>query len=319
MRRTAPRLTAAAVLLAAAASCGGDDGPDETPGASPGTDTSEEAEGRPFAVETLSTTFVDETRPSEDPSGTRSAPTRTLDTDLYVPDGPGPFPLVVHLHGFDGHAGKYTELLTAWAEAGYVVAAPTFPLTNDLDAGTGVFGDYTDQPADVAFVIEQVLELSSDDHPVLAGRVDEDRIGVSGHSLGGITAYGLVYNDCCQDGWGERIDAVTVMSGLPLDFDGSYTFEGAPLLLILTTGDPVVPYDQAVATYDDAASPKYLLRLDSAEHSAAYEDTPSDHDEVVRDATVAFWDLHLHGDGSAASRLDAAADTQGSAELDADP
>lgn len=42
----------------------------------------------------------------------------------------GPFPLVVFAHGFNITPAPYARLLQAWARAGYVVAAPIFPLTN---------------------------------------------------------------------------------------------------------------------------------------------------------------------------------------------
>jgi predicted dienelactone hydrolase len=95
----------------------------------------------PLAVRHVTMTFVDHTRKTVDPGGTRSAPTRTLVTQVYVPRGRGRFPLVVMAHGNAGDPGKLSELLTAWAQAGYVVAAPTFPLTNDLTAQPTVIGD----------------------------------------------------------------------------------------------------------------------------------------------------------------------------------
>lgn len=165
-----------------------------------------------------------------------------------MPDGPGPYPLVVQAHGFDGHPRKFTQLATAWAEAGYVVAVPAFPLTNDRSGAPNVVGDYVNQPADVAFVIDEVLRLSTGGHPVLGGRVDEARIGVSGLSLGGSTIYGLAFNDCCRD---DRVDAVALMSTLPLPYaDDRYVFEGAPMLFLQISDDPVVPYDEAVDVYD---------------------------------------------------------------------
>lgn len=314
----------ALLLLAGAVSCG-DDGEPADPaaagigGGGGGDGGPAREETRPFPVETSTETLVDDSRPTDDPEGGRSASTRTLVTDLYVPDGEGPFPLIVHAHGFDGQAGKYTELLTSWAEAGYVVAAPTFPLTNDRDDPPSVFGDYVNQPADVGFVVDEVVRLSSGDHPTLGGRLDEERIAVSGHSLGGITTYGLLYNDCCREGWDDRIDAVAVMSSLPIDFEGSYEFEGTPLLLILSTDDPTIPYEGAVGAYDEVADSKHLLTLESVDHSEQYEDTASPHDEVVEDATIAFWDTYLLDDPDTADRLATAADASETASLTADP
>src|ERR1700675_13416 len=66
-------------------------------------------------VRHLTLTFVDRSRPTVDPLGTRSAKTRTLVTEVYVPHGKGPFPFIVMAHGTAGNPGKLTQLLTAWA------------------------------------------------------------------------------------------------------------------------------------------------------------------------------------------------------------
>lgn len=309
-------LIVVATLVAVAAACGGS-GSDGGEGSSEPVGSSVPEATRPFEVETLTETFVDDSRPADDPEGARSAPERTLETQLYVPDGDGPFPLVVHAHGLNGHPRKYVQLATAWAEAGYVVALPAFPLTNDGSGVPGIIADYVDQPADVAFVIDEVLELAAGDHPQLGGRIDEERIAVSGHSLGGATVYGLTFNDCCQD---DRIDAVILMSTLPLPFeDGSYAFEGVPVLLLQITEDPLVPYDEAVTTYDAATSPKFLVELEGGGHFEPYEDAPSPHDDLVRTTTTAFWDAYLDDEPDAPQRLIDAVESSDIATVTAAP
>ena len=311
-------LLASALIVAVGGSCGGDDDADREDASSEAERAAEAgdeerlrvAEGRPYTVQTLTETFVDESRPVEDPLDDRNAPERTLVTDVYVPDGEGPFPLVVHAHGFDGNPGKHTELLTHWAEAGYVVAAPAFPLTNDLttaETGTrGIVDDYVNQPADVAFVIDETLRLSNGDHPVLGGRVDPERIGVSGLSLGGATLYGLVFHDCCRDG---RIDAVILMSARPLHYDdGDYELGGVPTLLLHSTDDTFVRYREAEDAYGALDPPKFLVTLEGDEHFEPYEDVASPFDQVVRDVTLPFWDAYLVGDDAAVDRLVEAAD-----------
>ncbi len=160
-------------------------------------------------------TFVDRSRPTDDPDNARSATTRTLVSDIYTPAGKGPYPLILHAHGAGGDARKFTELADAWARHGYVVVVPTFPLTSDTSGGSVVIGDYVNQPADLSFVLDEVLKLAATPNTSFTGKVDRHHIGLSGLSLGGATAYGLGFNTCCRD---PRITAVIIMSGIRLGF-----------------------------------------------------------------------------------------------------
>jgi dienelactone hydrolase len=242
-------------------------------------------------------TFVDRSRPQDDPSGARSAPVRTLVTEVYIPRGKGPFPLVLFAHGNAGNPGKLTQLLSAWGRAGYVVVAPTFPLTNDLNGAKAVTVDFRNQPQDVRFVLDRVLRENGKRSSPLHGRIDPRRIGLAGHSLGGGTAYAVAFNRCCRD---RRIDAVIAMDAVKLPFDGDYRFRGKPLLLIHLVKDPVVPFATSEAIYAVASPPKYLMALQVGVHFEPYEDVPNPHDQAVIAATTAFWDAyvkHRNGNG----------------------
>jgi len=72
--------------------------------------------------------FVDRTRTIRLPSGRRVP--RTIETIVRYPKGGGPHPLVVFGHGYTLTPARYARLLRAWTLAGYVVAAPVFPLEN---------------------------------------------------------------------------------------------------------------------------------------------------------------------------------------------
>ena len=116
-------------------------------------------------------------------AGDVPATTEPVD-DAAVADGT--FPLVVFSHGWLASGPAYEVRIKEWARAGYIVAAPTFPLSSG--AG-GMLGDYVNQPADVSFVIDELLALPDDDP--LAGHVDADAVAAAGHSLGAITTIGV--------------------------------------------------------------------------------------------------------------------------------
>ena len=251
--------------------------------------------------------FVDESRPTGAAGDLPASDERVLLTDLYIPDGDGPFPLIVHAHGLAGSPEKFTELLTTWADAGFMVAAPRFPRTSDWIEGSQGVADYTNQPGDVSFLLDQLLGDAE-----LAATIDADRIGISGLSLGGGTVYGLVYNDCCRD---ERFDAAIIMSSLRFPFSGDYGTNQIPVMILHGDADPALPYDDAEQSYDDSAEPKWFVHLISGGHSEPYENTPSPHDAVVADITAEFWRGTIGGDEPALDHIQFDGNVEGIAEV----
>jgi dienelactone hydrolase len=306
VRRTGGWLVALTVLCGAVA-CGGDDSgqtastdvPDTT---APVTTTT--AVPTRTEVEHLSLDLLDPSRPTPAGAGLPGAPERRLPTEVWVPAGPGPFPLVAFSHGLAGHPRKFTRLFRAWAEAGYLVAAPAFPLSNDEVPGEPTFADLAEQPHDVSFVIDQVLAASETEGDPLAGTVDPDHIAAAGLSLGGATTYGVAFNDCCRD---DRLVAAMVLDGARLAVGGEFRMDsGLPLLIVHADQDYALPYSEAVAAYADAAAPKWLVTLHELAHAEPFEDVEDPADDVVEAVTIAFWDRWLGEDEDAEQRLEAA-------------
>ena len=292
-----------------AASCGGSGGDNGTRNPPSSTTRTLPSAAKPgtYAVGELTETFVDPSRRTESANGQGNAPTRTLVTVIRYPEGDGPFPLIVLAHGQTGNPNKFTQLTTAWASAGFVVAAPVFPLTNN-QISFQTDGDYVNQPADVRFVIDQMLARSNEKNGPLARRVDKRHIGVAGLSLGGATVYGIAFNRCCRD---RRIDAALVMAGILLPYDGAYEFPSDPLLIINGNGD-----SRGRDPYGMASPPKYLMTLERPTHSPPFEDTPDPADELVVTVTVDFWDAYLYKQRGALDALSTDAMVPGFATLE---
>jgi dienelactone hydrolase len=240
---------------------------------------------------------------------------RTLVTTIHYPvDAPAPVPLIAFSHGRNGHPRKFSQLFATWAEAGYVVAAPAFPLTNDEAPGDPVIGDVVNQPADVRLVIDEMLALNDDPDDALFGAIDPEHIGAAGLSIGGWTTYGVTYHPCCRD---DRIDAAIAMSALIGGFDGGqYDISGVPLLIIYGTSDPIAAGSPEV--YVRAEPPKYLVTIIGGTHAAPFEDDPAPADETVRVVTTDFWDAYLSERPGALDDLVAAAPVAGLTELEYD-
>jgi dienelactone hydrolase len=308
-----PRIasTAALTLLAAALAGCGDRAPATVPG--------EVAPDGRFAVGELRFRFIDPSRPTaaNGPSPGRSSrilPTLVFYPGVGEPGGParagipavpaaGPFPLVVFAHGFGGVADVYRGLLTEIAAAGYVVAAPDFPLTNGLVEGGPVLDDYVHQPGDLSFVIDEMLRQGHDAASGLVGSIDDVEIGAAGQSLGGITVFGLAFNSCCAD---PRIRAAVPMAGRLSPYPGEYfRTSGPPLLIAHGDADDTVPYASAVEAFERAPRPVLLLTLLGGDHIRPYVTVGARRptfDATVA-ATIAFFDHFLKHERGALARL----------------
>jgi len=257
-----------------------------------------------YAVGVRTETFIDTSRPTSPNNSYPGAPTRTLVTTIWYPSEGSPggpdqpnapawedrrFPLLVFAHGFTASGPAYGGLLRRIASAGFVVAAPTFPLSNGQAPGGPRLVDVLNQPADVSFVIDELLRLERERGGPYAGLIRRQRIAVGGHSLGGVTTLGLLH-DCCID---RRIDAYIPMSGIAVPFpDGDYSWDRrAPLLLVHGEDDTVVPYAGSLHVFDDARRPKFLLALIDGSH-VPFGGAQGD---AIVTSTIHFLDRYLNG------------------------
>jgi dienelactone hydrolase len=266
--------------------------------------------GRPHTVATTAMTFVDTSRPTPEGAGGPAESSRTIVVWLTLPaDLDGPAPMIVLSHGMAGHPRKFQELTRAWAEAGYAVAAPTFPRSNaDVPNSFTNLYDVVNQPGDVVFVLDQLLALSADSSSPIAGRLDPERIGAAGHSAGGFTTYRVAVDHESRD---PRFRAAVVMSaaGNTLSDAALVKAGGLPVMLLHGDKDPLIDPTSVVATYDALSPPRYLVTLHGAGHAGEFEDPGGfepkvpGQDEIIRLTTIAFWDRYLLGVESARQEL----------------
>jgi predicted dienelactone hydrolase len=207
-------------------------------------------------------------------------------------------------HGFGGLPEKFDAFAHTVAAAGFVVAAPAFPLTNDGAPGGHNAGlsDYVHQPADLSYVLTQLLQAPTNVTDALARSIDADHVAVLGHSLGGTTAIGLTRKSCCAD---TRVRAVIlVAAAVPLatTFGADADVSDLPTLLIQGTKDPVVVYSTATAYYDHIEAPRFLVGLAGAGHSEAVEsqiEPPIPARDAAQRASIAFLNAVFRNAGTA--------------------
>jgi pimeloyl-ACP methyl ester carboxylesterase len=239
-------------------------------------------------IELRSFRFVDYSRSIRLPNGKRVA--RPIETIVRYPTSNGAHPLIVFGHGFALTPAVYGALLDAWARAGFVVAAPVFPLGNAHAPGGATESDLVNQPKDMSVVISRLLGLNAQ-RGALGGRIDASRIAVAGHSDGAETALAVAYDRRYRD---PRVRAAIVLSGAALPGMGPFARRGPPLLAVQGTADPINPPGATAAYFRLARRPKFLLWLLGAAHLPPYTDERPQLD-VVEHATLAFLGHYLEG------------------------
>jgi alpha-beta hydrolase superfamily lysophospholipase len=246
--------------------------------------------------------WVDTSRTTPRTSRFPGEPQRRLRVRLWLPPGRASRPLLLLAHGYGGLPEKFEAFARTVASAGFVIAAPAFPLTNENAPGGHEVGlpDTVSQPGDLSFVITRLLEASATPEDPLAGRIQASAVAVLGHSLGGLTAIALTHLPCCRDG---RVGATIWVA--PVDFlrglfwSDPLSADGPPTLIIHGTADSAVPYATAPALYAQLEPPRVLVGLDGAGHSEALEsqeEPPINARLAAQRATIAFLDSVFSGD-----------------------
>ena len=273
-------------------------------------------------------TFVDRTRVARFHTG--AVTPRTLVTQIRYPAvGPpgandlrdaaplstaGPFPLIVFGPGFAETPTPYARLLDAWARAGYVVAAPLFPLTQKYVPGGRRQRDLVNQPGDMRFVTTRMLYEDRLSASFLYGLIAPHLIAVAGQSDGAATALADALDPEFAD---PRVRAAVILSGAELtsiDDDIHFPAQGPALLAAQGTLDELNEPAATQRFFDLAPRPKFLLTLIGATHLPPYT-TQQPYLGVVERVTVAFLDHYLLARHASLARMRNSGDVRGVAQL----
>jgi dienelactone hydrolase len=212
------------------------------------------------------------------------------DTFVEVPPSDdGPFPVVLHSHGFSGNlrfGNRHNADVASW---GYVVAAVDHPergvvsiLESFVSGDDG--GERPDEylDSDQLLAALDLLRAAADpeDTGLLAGVADTERVAAEGHSAGGSASGTAAYDD--------RVDLwLGQAPGAPLQPDtdlSSFVDDGGegldtaallaatdpppvPSMIIAAEGDDVVTLDRVQQTYDWLDSPKRLAVIADSGHA----------------------------------------------------
>lgn len=195
-----------------------------------------------------------------EPSGQRVLPT----TIWYPEDLDEEHPLLVFSHGLMSSRRGCTYMAEHLASHGYVIVSADHPFTNaDAPGGPDLF-DVVNQPADISFLIDQMLDLRDGEQP-FKGTIDAKRIGAFGISLGANTVTLAAFHPEWRD---PRIAAVISIVGHG-DVFGPLFFDHAsiPFLMIAGTADAIVDYDVNAKPIPGRIRQGGLVTIEGATHA----------------------------------------------------
>ncbi|MBI5288298.1 MAG: hypothetical protein HY873_04945 [Chloroflexi bacterium] len=269
--------------LAWAGACSGDGStsptPAPTPTAAPALSLADASTGGPYGVGVMTLELVDASRPTGPNRDYAGAPDRKLVTEVWYPAAPsaaepeakdapaetsgGPYPLIIFAHGFSSFRRQSASYAQHLASHGYVVASPDFPGSFIAASGGARLYAVLDQPADVSFVIDELLVREGEAGWPLNGAIDHETIGMTGHSLGGLTTMLTAYGERRD----PRIDAILPISP-PACFLPDDLAEGVSLPAMIVGGSKelIVPPSWIRQAYEIAAPPKYFVSIIGADH-----------------------------------------------------
>lgn len=212
---------------------------------------------RGLAVTSTQLPLVDTSRPLVE-DGQTLAPDRNLPTTVWMPTAAGRFPLVVFAAGYGLGPPAYARFCAQLASAGYVVAAPSFPLEDPAQGHPLDRADLPNEAGDVSFVITSL------ENGAFASRLEPGKVAVVGHSDGADVALMVGYQQGLVD---QRVSAV--VADAPDPMAGPIAPSSRPLLLMQGSADPVVPYSSSQTVFEQlgqVAVPVWYVTLLGAGH-----------------------------------------------------
>lgn len=222
----------------------------------------------------------------------------------------GPYPVVMFSHGSCGFE-RQSLFLTPWlATHGFVVVAVPHPGNTLFDFPNCRTGDAqvksaAERPRDIVFALDWILAANEDPASPFFGAIDEHRLGMSGHSFGGLTTYLATALD-------DRFTVAVPMAPAT----GPSSALHIPSLTMYGVIDSVVNNPGIVAAFDRSDSPKRLVGIEDAGHYAFSDGcfpsadcdpprtlTQDEAHERVKRQILPFLKVYLAGDQSYAPFL----------------
>lgn len=220
-----------------------------------------------YKVASFTEVFVDRSRETQANGDYAGARERSMEGDVWYPRDAeaGAGPLLIFSHGFTSMRSNGRYLAEHLASHGFVVAAVDYPLTYMSAPGGPLVEDVVNQPADVSFLIDTLTGYSAVAGHALSGKIDAQRIGVLGISLGGLTSTLAAFHPEWRD---PRIGASLSIAG-PTNFFTPRFFAqtDVPFMMLAGDIDALVPYANNALPVLDKVANSQLVTVHGGSHT----------------------------------------------------
>jgi len=259
---------------------------------------------------------------------------RTLPLRVYLPKEAKPVPVILFSHGLGGSCDNNPYLGNHWAQRGYLVVFVQHP-GSDEDVWksqpalqrmaamkkAASLENSTARGNDIPAVIDALTTWNDQKGHALQGRMNLDRIGMSGHSFGANTTQcvaGQSFPGGLRSFTEPRIDAAVMMSPSPPKLGSPEKAFGSisiPCLLMTGTKDdsPIgntTPEDRLKVFPHLQKAPAWQVVFEGATHMdfgqrslLGKEIKSTRYHQAILALTTAFWDSTLKKDVAATSWL----------------
>lgn len=221
----------------------------------------------PWSVGGFEEKFVDRKRPTQPNGDYPGENKRKLEGNVWYPleAEVGPRPLLVFSHGFTSFRRNGVYLAEHLASRGFVVVAVDYPLTSMSAPGGAMVEDVVNQPGDISFLIDTLLGYSAVSGHALSGKIDPERIGVFGISLGGLTSTLAGFHPQLRD---PRIGAAMSIAGPTIFFTADFfAHADLPFMMLAGDRDVLVPFAQNALPIPEKKPGAELLVLRGGSHT----------------------------------------------------
>lgn len=260
---------------------------------------------------------------------------REIPIRIYLPASASqPHPVVLFSHGLGGSREGSKFLGQHWSKRGYVAVFLQHPGSDEsvwkneslLNRRRALAKAANSEQlglrlGDVPAVLDQLEKWNQSAEHELAGKLDLQRVGMSGHSFGAVTTQNISgqSNLLGRSSADQRIRAAVVMSpGIPAVGSAERAFRSVKIPWMLMTGthddSPIgeqTPESRRQVFPALPAGDKYELVLNEAEHSIFTDHKlvgeqlarKPEHHRAIEALSTAFWDAYLRDDPAAKAWL----------------